>query len=175
MDELIRCILFDWGNTVMRDIPGYAGPMYQWPDVAAMPGAMGAIAAVGRNRIIALATNAADSCEEHIWMALGRVSLDMFINKIYCFQKIGYFKPSSEFFKHVLDDLKIMPQQIVMVGDEFDKDILGANSCDIFGIWINQESSERRIGRLYNTIYSLDELPGAIARHEMGMALQPRE
>jgi putative hydrolase of the HAD superfamily len=170
MGEPIKCILFDWGNTIMRDIPEYRGPMYLWPDVAAMPGAIGVIAAVGRNRVVALATNATDSCEEHIWMALGRVSLDMFFNKVYCFQKIGHLKPSAEFFKHVLDDLHILPQQIIMVGDEFDKDILGANRCDIFGIWVNQESCERRIGRLYNTIYSLDELPNLIARHEMGTA-----
>jgi putative hydrolase of the HAD superfamily len=32
-----RCLLFDWGDTLMRVFPEYVGPMAAWPKVEAMP------------------------------------------------------------------------------------------------------------------------------------------
>ena len=35
-----RVFLFDWGDTLMRDDPTQTGPMWQWPHVSALPGAL---------------------------------------------------------------------------------------------------------------------------------------
>jgi FMN phosphatase YigB (HAD superfamily) len=163
---MIKCVLFDWGDTVMRDYPEFRGPMYQWPEVAAMPGAFEVITAIRQLRQVILATNAVDSGEEHIWMALNRVSLDKVFHKVYCFQKIGKLKPARGFFQYILADLMVAPENVLMVGDNFTTDIVGANRCDIFGIWINHESSICRKGKMFNTIFSLDELPDAISSRE---------
>jgi FMN phosphatase YigB (HAD superfamily) len=162
----VKCVLFDWGNTVMRDLQTGEGPMYKWPQVEAMPGALESISRISPERILALATNALESQEEEIWKALARVNFDTLFNKIYCYRKIGMLKPSPGFFHFILGDLQVSPVDAVMVGDDFQKDILGASRCGIFGIWLNQESSERRVGRLYDTIYSLEDLPSALTRHE---------
>ncbi|NLE77029.1 MAG: HAD family hydrolase, partial [Chloroflexi bacterium] len=42
----LQAILFDWGDTLMQDFPQFPGPMAQWPRVAAMPGALEALAAL---------------------------------------------------------------------------------------------------------------------------------
>ena len=58
----IRAVLFDWGNTLMRDLPGQHGPMRDWPHVEALPGALEALEALHAQGLrLALATNAADS------------------------------------------------------------------------------------------------------------------
>jgi putative hydrolase of the HAD superfamily len=166
MNTLIKCVLFDWGNTLMREIPGNRGPMHSWAQVEAISGAADALTIVKQNRIIALATNALDSSEEDIRAALARVSLDILVNKVYCFRKIGHLKPSRTFFEYILQDLHINAQQIVMVGDDFEKDISGANQSGIFGIWLNQSSSLKRVGRLHDTIFSLKALPETLIHRE---------
>ena len=42
----IRAVLFDWGNTLMRDLPGQHGPMRDWPHVEALPGALETLTAL---------------------------------------------------------------------------------------------------------------------------------
>lgn len=162
----VRSILLDWGDTVMQDFRHFEGPMHLWPEVAATPGVVEALTQLGHGRVIALATNAIDSCEDEIWTALERASLARLFDKIYCFRALGSMKPSLEFYDRILKDLRLNPLDTVMVGDDFEQDILGANRCGIFGIWVNQSSSERRVGKLYDTIYSVSDLPSAIARRE---------
>jgi HAD superfamily hydrolase (TIGR01509 family) len=160
----IRLLLFDWGDTVMRDFPEYAGPMYLWPKVEAVAGAKAAIEQLKAGRIIALATNARDSSEEEIRKALGRVDLDRLFDRVFCFANVGHLKPSAEFFEHVLNELGLPPGAAVMVGDSFEADILGANRAGLFGIWLNAASDDRRRADRYETIGNLAELPAIIAK-----------
>jgi FMN phosphatase YigB (HAD superfamily) len=53
-----------------------------------------------------------------------------------------------------------------MVGDDFESDVLGANRSGIFAIWLNLVTSERRVSRMYDTIYTMADLPGLINRRE---------
>ncbi len=41
---MIKAILFDWGDTVMRVLPQYHGAMKDWPKVEAIPGIQDACA-----------------------------------------------------------------------------------------------------------------------------------
>jgi putative hydrolase of the HAD superfamily len=156
------CILFDWGDTLMRVFPEFSGPMKDWPTVEAIPGAADMLAALHADWILALATNALDSEEEDIRLALRRVGLDCWLDKIYCFKTIGHKKPSPEFFSHILDDLGLTPEQVIMVGDDFDNDVLGANCCGIHAIWFNEHSTEVRKSNLHRTIHELGALPGLL-------------
>ncbi len=167
MENCIKCVLFDWGNTLMRCFPEFHGPMHAWPKVEVIPGAEKMLAQISDGRIIGLATNAADSTEPEIRNALCRVSLNSLINKIYCFRNIGSPKPSRGFFEHILHDLSLGPGEIAIVGDDFERDIVGANSHGIYGFWLNMENSQRRIGRMHDTIYTLRDLPDALARREL--------
>ena len=141
------CILFDWGDTLMRDFKEFNGPMKDWPRVEAVPGAAETLAALRPDWTLALATNANDSAEADIRAALQRVNLDRWLDKVYCFKKIGHKKPSLEFYQYILDDLKLTPRSICMVGDNFEADVLGANACGMRAIWFNEHSldSARKI------------------------------
>src|SRR5512139_810619 len=95
-------LLFDWGDTLMRVFPQYPGPMSAWPQVAAMPHALEALSILHPDYTLCLATNAADSTEAEIRLALARVALDPYLDRVYCFRKIGYKKPLPEFFNFIL-------------------------------------------------------------------------
>jgi hypothetical protein len=99
------CLLFDWGDTLMRDFKDYPGPMKDWPRLEAIPGAAEALAALQPVWILALATNANDSDEADIRAALQRVNLDQFLDRVYCSKNVGHKKPSVAFYQYILVDL----------------------------------------------------------------------
>jgi len=153
-----RCILFDWGDTLMRVFPGFDGPMAKWPRIEVIPYARETLATFQSNWIIALASNAVDSNENEIRQALACVDLNEFVDKVYCYQRIGHKKPSRAFFEFVLSDLGLESQRVIMVGDNFEEDILGANRSDIRAVWFNQHFGEERSGDLHQTIHDLRDL-----------------
>ena len=161
-----RCVLFDWGGTLMKDLPGFTGLMAGWPRVERIEGAPEVLAELHKTWILALATNAVNSSEEQIWAALRRVSLDCFLDKVYCFRTSGQKKPSSEFFAYVLNDLCLEPSSVFMVGDDFESDILGAVRCGIRSIWFNEQSDEKREAGMYRTVHDLKSLPEVLGMFE---------
>ena len=156
------CLLFDWGDTLMRDCKEFNGPMKDWLRLEAIPGAADMLACLRADWTLALATNATDSDEKDIRLALQRVGLDRWLDKIYCSKKIGHKKPSWEFFRYILDDMRLSPQSLCMLGDNYELDVLGANACNIRAIWFNENSLEDREGDLHRTIHTLSKLPDAL-------------
>jgi HAD superfamily hydrolase (TIGR01662 family) len=156
------CILFDWGDTLMRDFKEYSGPMKDWPRLEVLPDAVETLAILHKDWTLALATSADVSTEADIRLALARVGLDAFLDEIYCFKKIGLKKPSREFYQYILNDLKLDPHSVCMVGDHFDADVLAANLCGMRAVWFNEHSLEERQGPMHRTIHALGALPAAL-------------
>jgi putative hydrolase of the HAD superfamily len=156
------CILFDWGDTLMRDFKEFSGPMKDWPRVEAVPGTAEVLAALHPGWTLCLATNADVSTEADIRLALRRVGLDQWLDKLYCFKAIGHKKPSPEFFAYILNDLKLTPEQVIMVGDYYEADVLGANRSSLRAVWFNEGSEKNRTRDLVRTIHRLGELPAVV-------------
>jgi putative hydrolase of the HAD superfamily len=87
----------------MAEIPGETGAMCHWPTVQAMPNARESLKALSTMAHCHLATNAKDSAPYDIMRALGRVGLDSFLGRIFCFRAIGYTN-------HLLNSLSISPK-----------------------------------------------------------------
>ena len=158
----IRCVLFDWGDTLMRDFPEFSGPMAAWPHVEALPNVKEILIELRPQWTLALATNSVDSDETAIWEALDRVGLRSLLDKVYCFHAIGHSKPSPDFFEYIVKDLGMDRRRMVMVGDGFEKDVLGANQSGIRGIWFNELSTEVKVGKMHTTIFDFRSLPAAL-------------
>jgi FMN phosphatase YigB (HAD superfamily) len=158
------CILFDWGDTLMRDFKEFSGPMKDWPFLEAIPGAAEMLAILRPDWNLALATNAMDSDETDIRTALQRVGLNHLLDKVYCFKKIGYKKPSPAFYQYILADLKLTSRSICMVGDNYEVDVLGANACGFRAIWFNEHSLEAREDDLHRTVHALSTLPDLLKK-----------
>ena len=97
-------ILFDWGNTVMRDYPEITIPMVEWDEIEVIDGIADVLAAIHTSgRRIILATSASISNEAEIWGALKRGGLDTYFSKIYCFKNTNLPKGEA-FYRHILND-----------------------------------------------------------------------
>jgi putative hydrolase of the HAD superfamily len=157
------CILFDWGDTLMRDNKNFTTAMKDWPVVEAIPGAVEILPVLHAKWLLCIATNADVSNEKDIRAALLRVNLNQWLDKIYCAKTIGHNKPSPEFFKYILDDLGLSPQSIFMVGDNYEADVEGANRCGLRAVWFNALNQENCITPMVRTIHRLNNLPAALA------------
>ena len=150
-------ILFDWGDTVMRDYPAITIPMVQWNKVEVIDGVADVLTYLQKSgRRIILATSASISNEKQIWGALKRGGLDEYFSHIYCY-KNTHLPKGKEFYQHILNDLKIPATDALMVGDGFEKDIQIPNSLGMYAIWYNPRTDEIHNGELHITVRSMEE------------------
>jgi FMN phosphatase YigB (HAD superfamily) len=140
---MIKAILFDWGNTLMIDFPDQNGPMYLWDKIEAVPNADICLSNLSRDYSCYIATNAKNSTKEDIIKALKIVKIDKYIEDVFCYKEIGFEKPSKEFFDCVIDKLQLKKEEIIMVGDDYQKDYLGARNYGLSAIFYNPGNNER--------------------------------
>lgn len=151
-------VLFDWGDTVMRDYPEITTPMVEWETVEAVDGIADALAALhASGRRIMLATSAQISDESQIRGALTRGGVAQYFSKIYCFKNTNLPKGEA-FYRHILNDLKVPASDVMMVGDGFEKDVQIPNELGMFAVWFNPWTEEIRESELHVTIHTMGEL-----------------
>jgi len=151
-------VLFDWGDTVMRDDPAMTIPMVEWETIEVIEGIADVLAYLhASGRRIILATSADISDEGQIRAALARGGLDKYFSHIYCFKNTNFPKGES-FYRHILSDLNIPASDALMIGDSFEKDVQIPNSLGIFAVWFNPKSDGNRKDDLHVTVHSMEEL-----------------
>ena len=123
----------------MTDIPGNTGPMCDWPEIQVEPNARETLRLVSRHVHCHLATNADDSNEKEVRNALMRAGLSDLIRHIFCSREIGHEKPSSHFFDFVVTTLNVPRCDLFMVGDDLERDVMGALASGLNAIWYNRK------------------------------------
>ena len=134
---MVNTIIFDWGDTLMMNMPGASGPMADWPEVRAVAGAEQALAQLAAKYRLAMATNASDSSVRQVRKALARVKLDGYITAIYTVHELKAMKPNPVFYQKLDMHLGCQPHEAVMVGDSFGADILPAHQVGMLTVWYN--------------------------------------
>ncbi len=130
-------LVFDWGNTLMKVFPSFSGPMADWPEVAEVEGAASALTALKDQYSLVIATNAVDSTPEQVWQALRRVSLAGYFKAVFTSSELGAKKPESHFFRQIASVLDETADHLVMIGDDYAVDILGAKAAGWKAVWYN--------------------------------------
>jgi putative hydrolase of the HAD superfamily len=143
---MIRALVFDWGDTVMRVFPEFSGPMAHWPRVEAVPGIENALRAAKPSYVIALASNASDSGSSLVRDALERAGLEKYFDEVFTARDLTAKKPDSAFYRSILRKLELTPDEVVMIGDHFETDIAGAKKTGLWTIWYNPSDKEPPIG-----------------------------
>ena len=159
-EKLLRypTILFDWGDTVMRDYPEITTPMVEWDTVEVIDGIANVLAYLhASGRRIVLATSASISDKSQIRGALARGGLDQYFSDIYCFKNTNLPKGKA-FYRHIVNDLNVPSSDVLMIGDGFEKDVQTPNKLGIFAVWFNTKSDENHQSELHITVHSMKEL-----------------
>lgn len=151
-------VLFDWGDTVMRDDLTSTVPMVEWQSIEVIEGIASVLDYLRfSGRQLVLATSAIISDENQIRGALRRGGLDDYFSHIYCFKNTNLPKGEA-FYSYILKDLNIPAGDALMVGDSFEKDVQTANAVGIFAVWFNANSELSRQSDLHSTVHTMQDL-----------------
>lgn len=163
---MIKVLVFDWGDTLMRDFPEYPGPMADWPEVAVIPGAAEALEDLHRKYICCVASNAGDSDAYLMGLALERAGLRKYFQRLFTSRELGTGKPNPEFFRAAALRLGIEPGECVMIGNSYEQDIAPAKAAGLQTVLVGEVSEAERSARFPAAdavVCSLSELAGVIA------------
>ncbi|HAS6347487.1 HAD hydrolase-like protein [Vibrio sp. IRLE0018] len=134
-----KAILFDWGNTLMKDDASQTGKMRYWEQIQLINGAKEVLEALSERYDIYIATGAADSTIEDIHATFQRGEIDVFIKGYFNRENIPFAKGSSDFYLAISASLGLKPNQLCMIGDSLQKDILPAKKAGLTAVWLQEE------------------------------------
>ncbi len=159
---MIKAVLFDWGNTLMIDFQDQTGPMHRWNKIEAVKNAEACLLNLSKEIPCYIATNAKDSTKEDIYKALALVNIGKYITDIFCYKEIGHEKPTGGFFNFIFKKLSLAPHEIVLIGDDLEKDFKGAIRNGVSGILFDPDDKNAGTGlrikdllEIHNVIDSL--------------------
>jgi putative hydrolase of the HAD superfamily len=132
----IKTYLFDWGDTLMVDLPDETGKMCDWKVVEAVEGAKETLASLSKYASIYIATGAADSTEQDIKLAFERVGLSEFISGYFCQDNLGQVKGTPGFLEAICLAIDEQKENVAMIGDNVDKDIKPALAAGVQPVWL---------------------------------------
>jgi putative hydrolase of the HAD superfamily len=155
----ITHIIFDWGDTIMRDDPSRTEAMYLWPEVELVEtGTVEALSRLAASYTLLIATSAAASDAAMVCKALSRVRVDAWFSDIFTSLRTGVPKTDAQFWQFIMNELNLKADRLLMVGDSFDGDVWVPSRLGIQSVWFNWRSAETRTGPHYCTIHRLSEL-----------------
>ena len=126
----------------MVDLPNQTGAMCDWPVVEAVFGAKECLLRLTQDAQCHLATNAEDSTEDQIRLALQRVGLSDFITHIFCRENLGVNKNHPNYYTKIIDKLGTNAKQVSMLGDSLERDVNQALKVGIRAVWFNPNNAQ---------------------------------
>jgi putative hydrolase of the HAD superfamily len=93
------------------------------------------------------------------------LQLGRFFDHVLMAGDLDMVKPDPAIFRYAMSLLEVEPEESVMVGDRFNRDVTGAQSAGMRAIWMNVRSEPMPAGAKPPdaVITRLSELPGALA------------
>ena len=121
---------------------------------------------------LGIVSNTSD--DQNVQKLIDRWELRPYFETIITSAGCGIRKPDRRIFQLALNHFRVLPEQIVMVGDTLEADILGANQMGFYSVWITRRVQIPEEGELaiqpQAVISTLNEIPGLLADIEADTA-----
>lgn len=95
------------------------------------------------------------------YIKLQKSGLEDYFDIIVCSEDVGKNKPAPAIFNHSMNHAKAKPEDSVMIGDDFEVDILGAFSVGMQGVLFDPYKEHKHFQENF-IIQQLDELPALL-------------
>lgn len=87
------------------------------------------------------------------------LGIEKYISSVVTSEEVGKDKPNEEIFKKAISKLGIRKADICMIGDDYDKDILGAVKSGVTSFWLTAEGKlDPKLEKKVTIIRDFDEL-----------------
>jgi len=137
----IKCLIFDWGDTLMIDYPQYKGSMAFWGNVSPMIGVVETMPVLHKHYKCIVASNAGDSNAKLMKQAFERIALDKYFSEFITSKELNAAKPSIAFFQGIINIFKLSLNEVVMIGNDYERDITGAKNSGLKTVFITKETN----------------------------------
>lgn len=154
----IKHIVFDWGDTLMRDFPEKPGPMCDWDYIELLPGVQKVLEELKLHYPLTVATNAGVSDTALMRKALLRGGIEHFFSNYFSSKDLGVSKPDPEFFRQVCIHAGFSTSESLLIGNDYQKDIVGAHSAGMQTILFNHAGADGTFEIAGKVISQLEEL-----------------
>ena len=118
----------------------------------------------GNGYRIGMISNAGD--DQDVQQLAARFGIRQYFDFMLTSAACSYRKPHERIFEIALSKWYLLPNEAVMVGDNLDADIYGAQNAGMYGVWISRRSAPRTEDQFRiqpdATIATLLELPSAL-------------
>lgn len=118
----------------------------------AFPEAADALSALRKKYQVLIASNTDNDVLEQV-MTRNRIAAD----GIYTSENLKCYKPNPDFYRKILNDAGLSPQEVLFVGDSVRDDILGPKTVGIAAVWVNRNGKTEDFGQIA-TVSDLREL-----------------
>ena len=158
-------ILIDFGDTIIIQKVDDTAPLSMmklnlFPDSFQ---ALSRLKDMGFN--IILVSNTTQSTSNDVKVALEKLGIGHFFDAVVTSFDVGKEKPAREMFMSALETAGLKPDEALMVGDDLEKDILGAKRIGIDGVLVDRKGELISNSEEYVRIDSLAELPNILKIH----------
>ena len=136
-----------------RHLAGYMGNRRTVPGAATF---MDRIATFAR---IAVVTN--NTVKEQV-EKLATFGLDRYVTALITSEECGVAKPDCAIFEHALERMGVDAANAVMVGDSWEKDVIGAARSGIRAVWLNRFDEECPDPSLASQLRSFEPVDAAV-------------
>ena len=133
-----KFLLFDWGDTLMRDFKDKEGPMYYWDEVVLIEGVEDFLQYCSERYTLAVATNAGCSDTNLMIKALFRGGIAQYFSHFFSSKELGVEKPNPAFFKIIAKQLNILPSDVIVIGNDYVKDIQSSKKSGFTTFFFNE-------------------------------------
>lgn len=140
MNRNIKYLFFDWGDTLMLDDPRYSGAMAHWPEITPMPGVTALLPQLSAKYQCVVVSNAVESDAGLMRQAFEKLRLDRYFHLFLTSKELGANKPEPAFFSNAIQKCKANAHQVLMIGNDYHKDIESAYAIGIPGILITDKA-----------------------------------
>lgn len=100
---------------------------------------------------------------------INNTGIEQYFDAIVISGEIAIGKPEPAIYQHALDLLGAKPEETIMVGDSFPRDVMGSQAFGLRGVWISMGRPKPEGGDPWLTIESLAELPALLEEHHRSL------
>jgi putative hydrolase of the HAD superfamily len=139
---MIKCLLFDWGDTLMVDDPKLTYPMAEWESVSACDGVTETLPKLAALMPCSVVSNASQSDGLMMKKAFERVNLSSCLTHFLTPNEINAHKPAPEFFINAAALVGANPLECCMIGNSYESDIVGAKQTGMKTVLITKQKGD---------------------------------
>lgn len=162
----ITHLIFDWGDTLMRDNASDSRPMCQWENIIVVDHVPQMLVELPQSLVCIGASNASVSDAVLMRKAFELTGLAIHFQLFITSKELGVAKPDPLFFLKICELSKVHPSRCVHIGNDYVKDIKAAKEAGLWTVWFHEKQIPLPDDDYADiVIYSMKDLPRVLFEH----------